>query len=77
MLATDLESVFTLTKRNISKNCKDSDKIQSMPLFWGNQDHFDAVQKVLSDHPARGLIVFGGDILFDFENYEGLCNTFH
>ena len=76
VLATDLDSVLTLTERNISKNCKNSDKIQAMPLFWGNQAHLNAVQQVLSDHPAKGLIVFGADILFDFENYEGLCETF-
>ena len=73
MIVTDLDSVIPLIARNITKNNLD-DKVKAMPLFWGNQDHLQAVK---NETQGRSIdLVFGADILFDFENFEGLFDIF-
>ena len=44
-----------------------------MPLFWGNQDH---LQNVKNEAQGSIDIVFGADILFDFDNFDGLFDIF-
>ena len=44
-----------------------------MPLFWGNVDHLESVRQQAGESID---LVFGADILFDFENFDGLFDIF-
>ena len=72
VIATDVDSVVPLIARNISGNCLES-RVKAMPLFWGNLEHLTAVKTEAG--PSIDL-VFGADILFDFDHFDGLCDIF-
>ena len=73
MIATDLDSVVPLIARNITKNGLDN-RVKAMPLFWGNQEHLEAVKNEAD--PASIDLIYGADILFDFDNFDGLFDIF-
>ena len=72
IIATDLDSVVPLIERNIQAN-QMQERVKVMPLFWGNQEHLQAVK-----NEAQGSvdIIYGADILFDFDHFEGLFDIF-
>lgn len=72
VLATDLDSVVPLIERNISKNSLEA-RIKAVPLFWGNQEHLDRVK---AECGGSIDLLYGADILFDFDNFEGLFSIF-
>ena len=43
IIATDMETVLPLITKNIEANQKQT-KVIPMPLFWGNQEHLEAVK---------------------------------
>lgn len=67
-----MDSVVPLIARNISGNSLEN-RVKAMPLFWGNLDHLTAVKTEAG--PSIDL-VFGADILFDFDHFDGLCDIF-
>ena len=72
VIATDLDSVVPLIQRNLEKNQVQS-KVTAMPLFWGNKDHLEQVKTAAG---ASVDLIFGADILFDFDNFDGLFDIF-
>lgn len=44
IVATDMETVLPLIQKNIENNQKGG-KVVAMPLFWGNQEHLEAVKE--------------------------------
>ena len=73
IIATDLDSVFPLIDRNIASNSL-SEKAKALPLYWGNQDHLTAVK---NEAEGRSIdLVYGADILFDFDCFDGLFDIF-
>ena len=72
VICTDLDSVVPLIERNIVANCL-TDRVKAMPLFWGNQEH---LQAVLGEAGQSVDLVYGADILFDFDNFDGLFDIF-
>ena len=68
-ILTDVPSVVPLIQTNIEANgC--ADKLQATSLFWGDQRDLDQVMQMTQNQVDY---VVGGDIVFDFENFEGLC----
>ena len=73
VICTDLDSVMPLIERNVAANGL-TDKIMARPLFWGNQEHLAGVISEAGDQSID--MVYGADILFDFDNFEGLFDIF-
>ena len=65
-ILTDVASVVDLIQENIEVN--NLTNASAIQLFWGNQTHLD---KVISRWPHIDIVV-GADVVFDFENFEGM-----
>ena len=63
---TDVTSVVDLIQENIQLN--NLSNASAIELFWGNQAH---LEQVISRWP-RIDVVIGADVVFDFENFEGM-----
>ena len=72
VIATDCDSVVPLIARNIERN-QLADRVTAMPLFWGNQEHLELVKQAAGQSID---LVFGADILFDFDCFDGLFDIF-
>ncbi len=69
-ILTDIPNIVPLISSNIEKNnC--SSNVQAVELFWGNKMHLDNVMTI-----AKNKIdyVVGCDVVFDFENFDGLVD---
>ena len=72
IISTDVESVVPLIERNIQLN-ELSGKAKAMPLFWGNLEHLEQVRQEAGQSID---LIYGADILFDFDCFDGLCQIF-
>ena len=69
VIITDLGSVTSVIKENIEINGCNTDQVQCKELFWGSQEHLDAV---LGREEQTFDLVVGSDLLYDFEYFEEL-----
>ena len=68
---TDVESVVPLISKNISLNHLQPEQCEAKPLFWGNEEHLKECVQALN---STVDFVVGADVVFDFDNFDGMMN---
>ena len=68
-ILTDVPSVVPLLTENIALNKVEN--ATGIELFWGDQKHLEKVMELSSN---RIDVVVGADVVFDFENFDGMMD---